>query len=113
MPGHERHPELQKQIFNMMSADLAWTERDYKSAALTVVRTSPGPGLPRLTSSQTKTSGPLALWKRITCVMTLCTDDKDQGFASLFIRRIARTLLDRLFANRTSWRGTVADNQGC
>lgn len=35
-----RHPELQKQIFNMMSADLAWTERDYKSAALTVVRTS-------------------------------------------------------------------------
>jgi len=23
-----RHPELQKQIFNMMSADLAWTERD-------------------------------------------------------------------------------------
>lgn len=25
-----RHPELQKQIFNMMSADLAWTERDYK-----------------------------------------------------------------------------------
>jgi hypothetical protein len=53
------------------------------------------------------------LWKRITCVMTLCTDDKDQGFASLFIRRIARTLLDRLFANRTSWRGTVADNQGC
>jgi hypothetical protein len=35
-----RHPELQKQIFNLMSADLAWTERDYKSAALTVVRTS-------------------------------------------------------------------------
>jgi hypothetical protein len=35
-----RHLELQKQIFNMMSADLAWIERDYKSAALTVVRTS-------------------------------------------------------------------------
>jgi hypothetical protein len=44
--------------------------------------------------------------------LSACADEKDQGFASLFIRRIARTSLDRLFANQTSWRETVADNQG-
>src|SRR5882757_4077355 len=41
----------------------------FSPTAVWRIRTSPGPGLPSVTSSQTRTSGPPVLWKRMACVM--------------------------------------------
>src|ERR1700710_1576302 len=41
----------------------------FSPTAVWRMRASLGPGLPTSTSSQTKTSGPPVLWKRMACVM--------------------------------------------
>src|SRR3954451_23816794 len=43
----------------------------FRPTAVWRIRTSPGPGLPTLTSSHTRTSGPPVLWKRMACVMVI------------------------------------------
>src|SRR3954454_15119725 len=54
----------------------------FSPTAVWRMRASPGPGLPSVTSSQTRTSGPPVLWKRMACVMgwLLRSEMKRKGF---------------------------------